>query len=381
MSLSLALATFTLVTIAMTIVVFGNRSIKLLREVAIKLPSPPPRVSIIVAARDEAPGLEAALASLLAQDYADYEVIVVDDRSTDATPAILARAAARDKRLKVLRIVELPAGWLGKNHALERGAGESSGSILIFADADVVMQPTAVSRAVSHAVALRRDHLAITPDVTAPGTLLGMFMGAFTMFFTLYARPWKVSDPASRCFIGIGAFNLVRAHVYRAVGGHSRIALRPDDDIKLGKIIKAAGYSQEMLFGCGLVCVEWYPSLGALARGFEKNSLAGVDYRVSALIAGTLAQLLLFVWPFAALALTHGKALALNAAACAIMLGAYVMLARIVGAPRWYAVAFPVMTVLFIGVLWRATFITLRDGGINWRGTRYTLAALKSNRI
>ena len=381
MLLLLGLVTFTLVTIAMTTVVLGNRSIRLLRDVAITLPSPLPRVSIVVAAKDEAPGLEAALASLLAQDYPDYEVIAVDDRSIDATPAILARAAAQDIRLKVLRIVELPAGWLGKNHALERGASEAAGSILIFADADVVMEPTAVSRAVSHAAALRRDHLAITPDVIAPGILLGMFMGVFTLFFTLYARPWKVSDAKSRCFIGIGAFNLVRAQVYRAVGGHSRIALRPDDDIKLGKIIKAAGYSQEMLFGRGLVSVEWYPSLGALARGLEKNSLAGVDYRVVVMIAGTVAQLLLFVWPFAALALTHGKALALNAGACTVMLGAYVMLARIVGAPRWYAIGFPGMAVLFVGILWRATFITLRDGGINWRGTRYTLAALKSNPV
>jgi cellulose synthase/poly-beta-1,6-N-acetylglucosamine synthase-like glycosyltransferase len=381
MLLLLGMATFTLVTIAMITVVLGNNSIKLLRDVEISLPSPPPRVSIVVAARDEARGLEAALASLLAQDYPDYEIIVVDDRSMDATPAILERLAAQDQRLKILRIVELPAGWLGKNHALERGAGRATGAVLIFADADVIMHPSAVSRAVSHAIAMRRDHVAITPDVTAPGVALGMFMGAFTMFFTLYARPWEVSDPKSRCFIGIGAFNLVRAQVYRAVGGHTRIALRPDDDIKLGKIVKDAGYSQEMMFGRGLVSVEWYPSIRALACGLEKNSLAGVDYRVAVMLAGTLAQLLLFVWPFAALALTHGGALALNSGACIVMLGAYAMVARIIGAPRWYALGFPVMASVFVGILWRATFITLRDGGIDWRGTRYTLDELKSNRV
>jgi hypothetical protein len=211
--------------------------------------------------------------------------------------------------------------------------------------------------------------------------VLGMFMGVFTMFFTLYARPWKASDPHSRCFIGIGAFNLVRAHVYGAVGGHRRIALRPDDDLKLGKIIKDAGYSQEMLFGRGLMSVEWYPSLAALARGLEKNSLAGVDYRVAAMIGGTLVQLLVFVWPFTALAVASGVTLALNFAICVVILAAYVLVARMLGAPAWYAVGFPLMALAFVAILWRATFITLRDGGINWRGTHYPLAALKSNRV
>jgi hypothetical protein len=377
----LALITLVIVVLAMGALVRGNRSIRFLRDIPPALPARPPRVSVVIAARDEARGIEAALDSLLAQDYPDFEVIVVDDRSNDATPAILARKAALDARLKVMRVDELPAGWLGKNHALDRGARAATGGILVFADADVIMRRDVLVRAVSHALIAHRDHIAITPEVAAPGVLLGMFMGAFTMFFTLYARPWKAPDAESRCFIGIGAFNLVRADVYRAVGGHSRIALRPDDDIKLGKIIKDAGYAQEMLFGGGLMRVEWYPSLPALARGLEKNSLAGVDYRVAAMAGGTLAQAVLFIWPFGALAATSGITLALNAATCGVLLAAYVETARVVGAPRWYALGFPLMAAIFVWILWRATFITLRDGGITWRGTRYSLAALKANRV
>ena len=377
----LALITLAVAAGAMAVLVRGLLSIGLLRDVAVALPAAPPRVSVVIAARDEAAGIERALDSLLAQDYPDYEVIAVDDRSGDATPQILARKAAGSGRLRVVRIAELPAGWLGKNHALESGARAASGTLIIFADADVVMGPDVISRAVSHLLAARRDHVTITPEVAVPDLALGMFMGVFTMFFSLYARPWKAADPQSSCFIGIGAFNLVRAEVYRAVGGHSRIAMRPDDDIKLGKIIKDAGYAQEMLFGRGLMSVEWYPSLGALARGLEKNSLAGVDYSVAAMLVGTLAQLVFFVWPFAALAVTTGAALALNAAACAVLLATYVATAHLVGAPRWYAVGFPLMALIFVAILWRATFITLRDGGITWRGTRYPLAALKANRV
>jgi hypothetical protein len=275
----------------------------------------------------------------------------------------------------------LPAGWLGKNYALERGAAAASGDILVFADADVVMRADAVRRAVAHALAASRDHLAITPEMIGPAVMLGMFMSAFTMYFSLYARPWKASDTQSRCFIGIGAFNLVRAGVYRAVGGHARIAMRPDDDIKLGKIIKDAGYSQEMLFGRGMIGVEWYPTIAALARGLEKNTLAGVDYSVAAILGGAVAQAALFVWPFVALACTFGAVLALNAVTCALLVVACIDQTRYVGVSRWHAAGLPVATVLFIWILLRATFVTLRDDGINWRGTNYPLAALKAHRV
>jgi len=377
----LALANLVIVATAMFILVRGNRSIRFLRELPGNLPSTPPRVSIIIAARNEEANLEAALESLLAQDYPDLELTVVDDRSSDATPAILARMQARDARLHVVRIDGLPAGWLGKNYALERGAAAASGDILVFADADVVMRADAIRRAVAHALAASRDHLAITPEMIAPGVMLGTFMSAFTMYFSLYASPWKASDPHSSCFIGIGAFNLVRAAVYRAVGGHARIAMRPDDDIKLGKIIKDAGYSQELLFGCGKIGVEWYPTIAALARGLEKNTLAGVEYSVTAILAGAVAQTALFVWPFVALACASGAVLALNAATCVLLVGACIDQTRYVGVSRWHAAGLPVATVLFIWVLSRATYVTLRDDGINWRGTHYPLAALKANRV
>ena len=377
----LALANLVIVAAAIFILVRGNRSIRFLCDLPANLPSTAPRVSIIVAARNEETNLEAALESLLAQDYPDLELTVVDDRSSDATPAILARVQARDARLRVVRIDRLPAGWLGKNYALERGAAAALGDILVFADADVVMRADAVRRAVAHALAASRDHLAITPEMIGPGVMLGTFMSAFTMYFSLYARPWKASDPKSRCFIGIGAFNLVRAGVYRAVGGHARIAMRPDDDIKLGKIIKDAGYSQEMLFGCGKIGVEWYPTITALARGLEKNTLAGVEYSVAAILGGAVAQTALFVWPFVALACTSGAVLSLNAVTCVLLVAACIDQTRYVGVSRWHAAGLSVATVLFIWILLRATYVTLRDDGINWRGTHYPLAALKANRV
>ena len=377
----LAVVSFVVVAGAMGTLVRGNRSIGLLRDVSDALPDPAPRVSIVVAARDEERNLGVALDSLLAQDYADYEVIVVDDRSADATPAILAQRAARNPRLRVLRVDELPAGWLGKNHALEHGASAATGAILIFTDADVVMRADTIRRAIAHAVAASRDHVAVAPEMISSKPLLGMFVATFTIFFSLYARPWNAPDPRSRSHIGVGAFNLVRADVYRAVGGHSRIAMRPDDDIKLGKIIKEAGYSQELLFGRALVAVEWYPSLAALVRGLEKNSLAGVDYRVAAIAGATAAQSVLCLWPFLALVVTSGATAAVNAAICLTLIAACAGQTDAAGVPRWYAIGFPLAIAILIWILWRSTFVTLRDDGITWRGTHYALAALKANRV
>jgi len=237
-----------------------------------------PRVSIIVAARDEERHIEAAVRALATQRYPDLEIIVVDDRSTDATPAVLARVRASEPHLQIVRIDRLPDGWLGKNHALHVGAQRATGALLLFADGDVIMRPDAVSRAVRLLEASRSDHLAVAPDIVAASAPLALVVNYFMMWFLLYLRPWRARDPRSSAYIGIGAFNLVRRDAYLAVAGHSRIPLRPDDDLMLGKLLKSSGWRLLLAAGDGELSVEWYHSLGELARGFRKNAFAGMHY-------------------------------------------------------------------------------------------------------
>jgi hypothetical protein len=349
----------------------GNRSMRHLHS--LPLATVTPKVSVIVAARNEARKIEPALQSLLRRNYPNIEFIVVNDRSDDETGQILDRIAG----IKVIHINGLPAGWLGKNHALHLGAQHATGEWLLFTDADVHMEPTAISRAMGYAT----DHLAVSPQITMPGTLLQMFGGAFTIFFGLYAKPWKARDPKSPRHIGIGAFNLVRAEVYRAIGGHTKIAMRPDDDMKLGKLIKKSGYRQDMLLGDGMLTVEWYSSLGELARGLEKNSFAGVEYNLWIVIASTIAQLTVFVWPVIALFVTSGATRWLNAG-CLLMLAVlYMDNARFHGEKRWHWIGMPVTSVLFLYIIWRATLKTIINNGIDWRGTHYSLAELKANKV
>ncbi len=359
----------------------GSRTIEFLRHIPPLPAERAVRVSVVIPARNEERNLEEALHSVLHQDYPDLEVIAVDDRSTDATGAILDRMAAQHPRLRVLHVAELPTGWLGKNHALFRGAGAATGEILLFTDADVVMESSVVGRAVNYLLGRRVDHLTITPQFEMPGPLLNLFVGVFALYFAMYARPWKARDPRSARHVGIGAFNLLRAPVYRALGGHQVIAMRPDDDMKLGKLVKKHGFRQDALFGRGLLSVEWYVSLGEAVRGLSKNAFAGVDYSVATVVASSAALLLLNVWPFAALLLTGGTTWLLNAVVVLLILLLHADHARYSGARAELGIGFPLATLLFLYILWRSMLSTLARGGITWRGTHYPLEQLRANRI
>lgn len=377
----LALATLVVWVVIGVELTIGNRSIRFLRDVSESERAPSPRVSVIIPARNEERNLREALTSILRQDYGEFEVIAVNDRSTDRTGAILEGMARDNPRLRVAHVTELPPRWLGKNYALHCGAQQASGDLLLFTDADVVMHPSVLRRAVGYMVARGIDHLAIAPDVRMPGMLLRVFVVAFCIFFSLYARPWKARDPKSRRFVGIGAFNLVRKEAYRAAGTHQAIAMRPDDDIKLGKLIKRSGFRQEFLFGTRMMHVEWYASVKELIDGLMKNAFAGVEYRVSAIIGASVAQLALNVWPFMALLLAQGWTRALYAVAVLVMLVLCGDAARFLGVPRWYALGFPVATLLFLYIMWRSMLAALLTGGITWRGTHYSLAELKANKV
>jgi phosphatidylserine synthase len=157
--------------------------------------------------------------------------------------------------------------------------------------------------------------------------------------------------------------------------------MRPDDDVKLGKLVKKSGYRQDMLLSDGLLSVEWYSSLGELVRGLEKNSFAGVEYSVAAVLAATAAQLLVFVWPVVALFVTGGTTRWLNAGVVLTLAVLYMDNARFHGEKRWHWVAMPVTALLFLYIVWRATVKTIINDGIDWRGTHYSLAELKANKV
>ena len=362
----------------------GRGQVRVLKDVRPAQTGPP--LSIIAAARNEARGIEAAVASLLRLDYPALEIVIVNDRSTDDTGAILERLSkvvSRSSRtvrprLTIVDIKELPDGWLGKNYALQVGSDAATGDLLLFTDADIVFEASTLRRAVTLVEEQHIDHLAVIPDIVVPGLALNAFVAAFGVFFSMYARPWKVRDPRSSAHIGVGAFNMIRSEVYRAIGGHRAIAMRPDDDIKLGKLVKKHGFRQDVAIGRGLITVEWYASLGELIDGLMKNAFAGVDYSLWKVAGSSAALFLMNVWPVLAVFFTSGTTRALNAASVLLIV---LIFWTVNGTRVAYVLAFPAAAVLFIYIMWRSALIAITRGTIGWRGTEYPLSQMRANRV
>ena len=358
----------------------GNRRLRWLARLPLPATGAWPRVSVVVAARNEAATVGAAVPTMLALDYPDWELIAVNDRSEDDTGAILERLAKTDPRLKVVHVTELPGGWLGKNHALADGAEAATGEWILFTDADIHFRPDVLRRAVAYARVQTLDHLAAVPDLVEHGHWYGSCINAFSVAFTIAGRPWRIPDPRSRAFGGIGAFNLVRASTYRKLGGHVPIHLRPDDDIKLGKLMKSGGFS-ELVLGGGAISVSWYESVRQMIQGLTKNSYAATDYRWWLVLLSTVSLAAGLLWPFVALGVATGPAWWCYLATVGVMFGVGCDQPRFTGGRWWYGFLLPVGLVLMNFIVWRSMVVTLWTGGITWRGTFYPLKDLKDNKV
>jgi hypothetical protein len=339
-----------------------------------------PSLSLVVAARNEERHLARALETWAQLDYPKLEMIVVDDRSEDGTTTILEAQRQRDPRLKSLRVDALPPGWLGKNHALHLGAQAASGDWLLFADGDVLMKPEILRKAVGHALDEKLDHLTLLVRIWSRSWILQPFIAFFGFAFCLHTRPWEAKNPHSKRHIGIGAFNLVRRTAYAAIGGHQAVALRPDDDLRLGKALKEAGFRQECAIAVRSASVEWYASFAEAARGLEKNLFAGLDYRTSLAIAGFLVPPLLFSLPALWIFVGNPTSSALAQASYAVTSLAVGVAAGGAGQSPLWGFLHPVTALVFSGLGFRTIFKNLRDGGIYWRGTFYPLSELKKGK-
>lgn len=353
----------------------GLRQLRQLAEQPAAGATPP--LSVIIPALNEADTIEPALRSLLAADYPALELIAINDRSTDATGAILDRLAQEDARLQVLHVDTLPAGWLGKSHALHRGAQQASGEYLLFTDADICFSRQALRQALAYATAHELDHLVVLPELQARAPLLRMLLLQFLAGFLLIYRPWRVRQDRRR-FVGVGAFNLVRSSLYHAVGGHQAVAMTPLDDTLLGKRLMLAGAKADALLGSATVMVDWYPSTRAMIAGLAKNGFAAFDYQVSKLLATTLLIGLVALWPLPGLLLSTPLGQLASLAALGLGAGTLYALLRQTDWPRWILLLAPLATLISLYMCWRSALLALSRGTVAWRGTEYSLAELKA---
>jgi hypothetical protein len=340
-----------------------------------------PAVSILFAARDEEEKLPGALKTFLALDYPRYEVVAADDRSEDGTREILDGAARSDPRLKVVHISFLPAGWLGKPHALQQAFEHSSGEWLVFTDADVHFSPDLLRRAVALAQRERWDHLTLLSSAEMHTVGEKIALTFFGMGFVMGVRPWRTSDPHSKGYAGVGAFQLMRRSTYEAIGTHRRLAMEVVDDMKLGKVVKEGGFRSGVGKGWNEVRVRWHAGVGNIVRGTTKNFFAAASFNLWIACVQVAMTLLLCIVPWVALPFLRGWALAFDAVAVGVTIATEAGVAVEVGVSPLYALTEPLGALIFIWMIARSTVVTLWNGGITWRGTFYPLEELKRGMV
>lgn len=339
-----------------------------------------PLVSIIVPACDEAENIEQAMRTLLDQDYENYEIIAINDRSTDRTGDILDELAGMEDRLRVVHVHDLPQGWMGKIHALHTGSAQAKGEYLLFSDADIMMEKTVLARAVERMEREELGHLTLLFKNSSPGWLLNsLILDAGSGLCQIF-RPWLAKKRGSRYFIGIGAFNMVSKKVYSAVGGHQSMKMQPIDDIMLGKIIKEKGLSQECLIGYDMVTVPWYSSVTHMVEGLMKNVLGIINFRLWLVPACLIVLFCFNILPLWGMVFLDGVSQLLFGITVGVKIVAFYGGTRLLNISPWCVFGTLLSPYIMMYIFCKATWMNARNGGIYWRGTFYSLAELRKNR-
>lgn len=378
-------------------------------------PSGNPRVSIVVPARNEEAEIEKALRSLLALDYDNYEVIAVNDRSTDRTGEIMERLSQNphpstisgqafsqirgemahpnpdpskgtkggppNPSLLVIHHTELPAGWLGKTHAMWTAANQASGEWLLFTDADVIFKPDSLRRALAYAESQPADHLVLFPRMIMKRPGEYMMIAFFQTMFMFGHRPWKVADPSTDDHMGVGAFNLIRRKVYDAVGTYQALRMEVLDDMKLGKVVKKAGFAQRNVFGGDLISIRWGHGAFGIVNNLTKNFFAVLSFQWWRTILSAVGLAFINLGPFVGILLAHGWERLPFAIALGSLFLIYLGISRRSSVPPYYFFLHPVSSTMFIFTLLRSMLITLWNDGIVWRGTKYPLEELRQGMV
>jgi glycosyltransferase involved in cell wall biosynthesis len=347
-----------------------------------QLPSRLPSMTVIVPARNEAENIAATLRSLLVADGVALQVIAVDDRSTDQTGAIMEAMArsewdAGGKRLHVLHVEELPAGWLGKTHAMSLAAQQATGEWLLFTDADVVFHPDALRRALAYATWSSADHMVLLPTVLLRSWGERMMISFLQVLSIWAVRPWRVPDPAAkRDSVGVGAFNMIRRAVYDDMGGWEGLRMEVLEDLALGRRVKQRGHAQRVALGVDMVNVRWARGALGVVDNLTKNLFALFRFRPEVVFAVACGISLFTLFPL--LACLAGPALWWPTG---LMLIALLLAYQMMGKYQHFSVAqmllFPAATVLLLYAMLRSTLLAIWRGGILWRGTFYSLHELR----
>jgi len=234
-------------------------------------PADPPMISVVVAAKDEEANIEACVRTMLDQDYPNFEMIVCNDRSTDATASIVQRLARQDRRLRLITIEELPEGWCGKNHAMQRGIATAKAQWICMIDADCRQTSRrTLSCAMQYARQRGADMLSVLPVLEMRGFWENVVQPVCSGVMMIWFKPDKVNDPSKPSAYANGAFMLIRREAYQAIGTHEAVKNCVNEDMHMAARIKATGLNLRVVRNNGLYTSRMYSSLRHIVRGWSR---------------------------------------------------------------------------------------------------------------
>lgn len=352
-------------------------------------PTPPPSsapvISVCIPARNEERNIRACVEAVLAQDYPNFEVIVLDDRSTDSTAAILADIATGDLRLRSIHGSDLPKDWAGKPHALFQASAFAHGAWLCFIDADTFISPATLSSCYAKALETQADMFTIMTfqvmgsfweKVVMPLVMTGLSAGF---------SPRKVNDPNRKDAIANGQFILINRAVYDAIGGHESVKASIVEDKAISEQVKWNGYRLIVADGMQLARTRMYTSLSEMWEGWTKNIYLGLRDQPSLMALGGFGAFLALVvsvvlpaWPLFGLLwyLNGGGWMALTIILQSLTLWAHMiyarsMIARKMGISPWYSLSAPLGAAVFGAMMLTSAWNVLSRKGVTWKGRVY----------
>ena len=364
-------------------------------------PAPPPSnaplISLCVPARNEERNIRLCVEGLLRQDYPNFEIIVLDDRSTDGTAEILGKLLRESESLLshgkesapsllIMSGSDLPEGWAGKPHALVQASAVARGEWLCFVDADTFLSPNTLSACYAKALDTRADMFTIMTfqilDSFWEKVVMPIVMTALSVGFS----PRKVNDPNSKDAIANGQFILIKRAVYDAIGGHESVKDQIVEDKAISEQVKWNGYRLIVADGHGVARTRMYTSLPEMWEGWTKNIYPGLSDRSSLLMLGAfgafvalVAALILPLWPVLVVLwyLRGGGWLALTVLAQSLILWGIVIYARArvstgMGIPAWYALTLPLGAAVFAAMMFTSMWRVLSGKGVTWKGRMYS---------
>ncbi len=342
----------------------------------------PPLVSAIVPAKDEEANIEGCLQSICGLAYPRLEIVVVNDRSTDRTEEIARGLAANDSRMHVVAIDQLPPGWTGKTHALDRGAASARGQWLLFLDADTIHAPDSLAIMMEFARSQRAALVSLLPELRCE-TFWEQVVQPLAAITLMQSFPLHtVNRDDSPLAFANGQYILIERSAYDAVEGHRAVRANFLEDIALAKRVKAAGLPIRVALVQKLVTCRMYASLDQLKKGWSRIFYAAQDGRPVGLVSKLLDPIVFcqsgHLALFVAVALAAlgwggvftGWLLFLSVLHHLLMLAVFRRVYSVSGSRPVFAAWFPVANLVIDLILLRAIRMSL-SGKVSWRGTEY----------